>query len=185
MANAQFCPLCGDIISDGCDDEFGHQNYSPCKCELTDGLQWVEDATFTQAVLQLQTLTDMNRFGFNCEGDAINLDKANVNLVEDSRPDYTVRVYYNDTVYPNLGDWVLSLRVVRGNDELLVVSEHSLPACIEDLQHPDKGWWDKSYIFAIQDTEKVIKELRNYLFHEVIKHPFDTGPTGHRQRSVI
>lgn len=39
MANASFCPTCGEITSDGCPelDEFGNEtdrtNYSPCQCE--------------------------------------------------------------------------------------------------------------------------------------------------------
>ena len=45
MANAQFCPICGEIISDGCPelDENGEEvvdengytrlNYSPCSCD--------------------------------------------------------------------------------------------------------------------------------------------------------
>lgn len=33
MSNAQFCPICGDVISDGCVDDDGHTSYTPCVCE--------------------------------------------------------------------------------------------------------------------------------------------------------
>ena len=32
MANASFCPACGDIVSDGCADEFGEDHVTPCSC---------------------------------------------------------------------------------------------------------------------------------------------------------
>lgn len=55
MSNAQFCVVCGEVISDGCVDDDGHTSYTPCVCETgIDSNNRIVDATKAARYLGVQ-----------------------------------------------------------------------------------------------------------------------------------